>query len=251
MGFGIGVTGVSIGAELEFLDKSTENATKHLNSRAMTLTFDDQLDVPCPEVTSFLYSAGNRFQLLTPNFSLIESNVGVVINHNEEDKLDEITYQNRACRYVIAIRKFALENGVQRQLHLPKESPIPDLVKRLRAIATPKTPTHEQDAEIGAEIEGGKAIIRMNRVDPMRVGNTVTGTTFDTMNDRREFTGIMYFGPKSFTVFIVDAPTYRISFYKDKVNRSYEIEIASPESHINLSLIKEVLGNGWTTVFGD
>jgi len=244
---------------IEFMDKMTENTTRYQNSRTMTVVFDDRLDALCPKVTSFVYSAGNRFELLTPNYNLMESATGVVINHNEEGKSDDITYQNRACRYIIAIKKFVLKDNMEVQLRLPQQSRVPDLLKRLienqRLIeqekAASRPVTEDEHAEDPVTIDGSKAIIQMNNHDLGKAGNTSTRTAFDTSDIRKEFTGIIYFGPKSFTVFIADAPTYRIDFHKDKANKSYEIEIVSSESRINLSLRKEVLANGWTTVFGD
>lgn len=94
---------------IEFMDKMTETATSYQNRRTMTVMFDDRFDVLCPKVTSFVYSAGNRFELLTPNYSLMASETAVVINHNEEGGSDDITYQNRACRYIIAMKNLVLK----------------------------------------------------------------------------------------------------------------------------------------------
>jgi hypothetical protein len=62
----------------------------------------------------------------------MESATGVVINYNEEGKSDDITYQNRACRYIIAMKKFVLKDNTEMQLRPADKAQVFELLKKLQ-----------------------------------------------------------------------------------------------------------------------
>jgi hypothetical protein len=229
------------------MDDMIERVTSTQNSRVKTVRFDDPHDGICPQSASFIYSRGYGFRFMTPVFGGLAYS-----NEDRESNSMKWVLGNRACRYTLTVKKFVTKDGQETQLALYNDD---EIVKEkfealLRVMAeSPEARPVQPGGPI--EIEGDKVIIRVDKSDPDKAGVSLNGVGFESSDKRKEYTGIFYFAPKSFTVFIADAPDYKIGYRKDAANKSHEIDIANSESRLSISLQKEVLGNGWKVVFGD
>jgi hypothetical protein len=79
---------------------------------------------------------------------------------------------------------------------------------------------------------------------------SIAGISFAHSDSGKEFSGMMSFGPRNFTLYMVDASTYNLKSRQDDIDKSTGIEIAKQDWRMTISIRKQVFGNGWTTVFG-
>ena len=234
---------------LDFVDYGIGVITAREGGRSKSVMFSDDSDIPCPQVSSFIYSAGDRVTLVTPNFSLMGRETGTFLNHiaREQSRWEELTYQNRACRYVISVKKYVLKDKVETQLQQADFSKGFELLRKLERMGHPVVEGDDNPIEIN----GGRAILKLNKVDPAQAGITVNGVLYDNPDHNKEFDGLIYFGPRSFAVYLVDALAYRLEYHKNDAGKSYDIDIIGPNTRLSLSLRKEILADGWITSFGD
>jgi hypothetical protein len=235
------------------IDDDIEKLTSSLNSRMKTVWFNDPHGGICPQLMSFVYSKISDFRFITPNF------IGTFYGNKDKEANSKVfVIGNRACRYTLTMKKFVSQDGVETQL------PLRDNEKKLREIfENLERVIRESNAALGEderqkqprngpiEIEGNKLILHIDRMDPDQAGMTFDGVAFESSDVRKEFSGIVYFAPKSFSVYITDVPDFKIGYRKDHAKKSHEVDIMNSTSRLNISLQKEVLGNGWTVVFDD
>jgi hypothetical protein len=223
------------------------------NSAARTVVFDDPHEGLCPQFTSLIYSAVNRFVFVIPMSGLSLSHAAI-----SRSGYREIIFGTSSCRYRITIRKFLRKDGMEVEI-TKDEQKVEQEIKQLTESIKKSIEKYnknlggdnnQKDLPPFVETESNKLILRMDRLDPHNSGTAQLGSGFESEDPTPEFSGILYFAPNSATFFIVNAPNYTIDSYQDAAKRLYEINISHPKSRLSLSMQKEVLENGWTVVFG-
>jgi len=231
-------------------------------SRVRTVFFADQHKGECPQFTSLIYSAVNRFVFVIPMSGLGLVHAAAYPNRSADTGVVEIIFENSSCRYKMIMKKFIRKDGIEIEL-LPRNAGkkfseiMAEFNKRMAEINKLATKPQENQSKddnthgnLPVEIESGKIILRLDQIDPDKSGVTSLGYGFESEDSTMEFSGIAYFAPKSATFFIVNVPDYTIESHPDAAKKSYEINISNPKSRLSISIQKEVLGNGWTVVFG-
>jgi hypothetical protein len=233
------------------MDVFYERILGSMNARIKTVKFDDPHADICPQVTSFIYSSGRSFDIFTPTFS------GRPYPAARDDGITNVVFANRACRYTMTVKKFLFQDGGEVLLRRPKfdEARAAQIREQMdRIMSRPQTnpnPIPQEQIDKLFEVRGNTVVILPEGHDPDRASVTETGGRFDHPDGSKEYTGFMYFAPKHFVIHLVDAKEFAIEFHKDSAKKSYEINIADGRSRLNLSIVKEVMGNGWTVVFGE
>lgn len=79
---------------------------------------------------------------------------------------------------------------------------------------------------------------------------SLAGISFENADSSKESPGMIYFGPQSLTMYLVNASAYQLASHVDSSKKAYNIEVVGPGSRLNFSIRKEVSENGWTAAFG-
>ena len=76
------------------------------------------------------------------------------------------------------------------------------------------------------------------------------GATFESAH-RMPFVGMLYFAPKSFTVYLPNVTDeYDIELDENSAIKAHEISFKSKDTRIYMAVTKEVLlAQGWTKIF--
>ena len=178
--------------------------------RLGVLRFKEQPEPLCPEVSSLISLSGLRLSVLTPNVSLRKTSF--FMNRDVSNKEASITYQNENCRYVVRARRFGFVDGkeVQRDFVESKALAPSELPARLKALLERRQNEVSQTKSSGipgVKVEGRRININPASIDPKGFGYTKTLVIFADIADDLAFSGLIFFGPNSATVFLANAPT--------------------------------------------
>jgi hypothetical protein len=194
------------------------------NNRVTTVKFDDDLATTCPTLTSLFFSTGNRLELLTPNFSLLDAAQTTVYldGSGPEGKSADIVVGNTACRYVLTVRRYDRDQEVEKEVQVGFISKINrDWVFEPRPAG---------DQKIGFR----ETVVQF--VDPSKSLN---------------FTGTVFFAPTTSTVFLANAEKdVTIASESNFLTHTYKVEIKNAQAALRISINKELNSNGqWVNAY--
>jgi hypothetical protein len=218
------------------------------NNRMKIVEFDDSRETACPQITSLFYALKNRITFITPNYVLNDN--GVYSNESYENNAEDFFFENRHCRYFLTVKRYDIADGVETEATIGRP-PSAELSNR-----TGRDPPDQKRSDSSSDnpvyVKDNRIVISLDRIDPGKVGYTQLGVRFQSRNDM-DATGIVYFGPKSFTIYLVNvAENFMLESEKDRDMRAYQVNLRNAQSRISLSIKKEVAVDGlWTKVFGE
>lgn len=194
------------------------------NNRVTIVKFDDDIETRCPTLTSLFSSTGNRLELLTPNLSLNDAAQTTVYleGSGPEEKSADIVVENTACRYVLTVKRYDRDGETEKDVQVRF---IPKINKVFNA-----RPAGERDQKIGFR----EAVVPF--VNPSKQLN---------------FTGIAFFAPTTFTVYLANAEKdLTIASESNFLTRSYKVEIKNAQAALRISINRELYSNGqWVNAF--
>jgi len=193
-------------------------------NRVTTIKFDDDIETRCPTLTSLFFSTGDRLELLTPNFNLKDAARTTVYleGSGPEEKSADFVVQNTSCRYVLTVRRYARDGEAEKEVlvsHIPK-------IDHVKA-----RPVEDRDQKIGFR---------------------ETVVSFVSPSKPLNFTGIAFFAPTTFTVFLANAEKDLIVASESNfLTRTYNVEIKNAQAALRISINKEFHSNGqWVNAYG-
>jgi hypothetical protein len=194
------------------------------NNRVTIVKFDDDVETKCPILTSLFFSTDKRLELLTPNFSLDDATQTTIYveGNGPEGKSADVVVQNTACRYVLTVKRYDRDGDVE------KEVQARDIPKINRSFKAPLA--GDRDQKIGFR----ETVVPLE--NPLKPLN---------------FTGIAYFAPTTFTVFLANAEKdLAIASESNFLTHTYKVEIKNAEATLRISIDKEFYSNGqWVNAF--
>jgi hypothetical protein len=196
------------------------------NNRVTIVKFDDDLETKCPTLASLFFSTGKRLELLTPNFSLRDAAGTVVYSEGGgPDGSDaDFVVKNTACRYALTVKRYDRDGDIE------KEVQARDLPKVEKGWVFKPDPAGDRDQKIGF---------------------SESTLQFDVPSKPLNFTGIAYFAPTTFTVFLANAEKdLTIASESNFLTHTYKVEIKNAEAALRISITKELYSNGkWVNAF--
>jgi hypothetical protein len=170
------------------------------NNRVTIVKFDDDLETGCPTLTSLFFSAGNMLELLIPNFSLYDAAGTTVYPEGSGPNSTDFVVQNAACRYVLTVKRYDRDGEVEKEVPVRRGSPPPLKVE------PPEDGAVEPRKVEGIEMRGDSIHIDPARLaGDQKIGFTETSVPFDNPSKPLNFTGIAFFAPTTFTVYLANA----------------------------------------------
>jgi hypothetical protein len=149
-----------------------------------------------------------------------------------------------------------LRGGVESEVPIVDQDKIQAaLIKKL--LSLPPTRQQPSNAETtstpGVRRDGNEAVIDLKSLDPDAIGTTSRGTTFVSPNPSLSFSGIMWFGPKNFTLYIGNpSQDLIIESRKNVKTRAYEVDLSNSEARLRFSIRKEVrVEETWLSEFDE
>jgi hypothetical protein len=87
--------------------------------------------------------------------------------------------------------------------------------------------------------------------DPDKTGSTQYRTVFDSPDSKTEFSGLLYFAPRSMAMYLVNTGKgLSLEARKNTGTRSYEIDVKTEHARIRLSVRKEIYrDDSWFPAF--
>jgi hypothetical protein len=197
------------------------------NKRVTIVKFDDNLETKCPTLTSLLFSTGNRLELSTPNFSLHGTAGTYVYSQGNGSDSAEFVIRNAACRYVLTVNRYDRDGDVE------KEVRARDLAKIDQGWTFLDT-----------------AGLKGDRNDWIGLNEAIV--PFDNPANPLNFTGIAFFAPTTFTVFLANTEKdLTIGSESNFLNHTYKVEIKNAQATLRISINKELYSNGqWVNAYG-
>jgi hypothetical protein len=227
------------GGKVDFLDE----LMRRQNNRAKFVDFDDPHRAACPRFTSLIYASGEKFEIVMPNIAFAGFSMrGGLGGSDDGPNAEEFEFLTDRCRYIVTVKKFVITGDAEAEDPLHRgPSPAPP---QARQPARPPT----LEGPVGTE--GNKAVITD---DPARSGLMQIHVWFVSPTPNTQFTGLLYFSPKTMTVFLANAPKeLELESRKNPASRSYELDIKSLDSRIRLSVKKEIYVNdSWIRAFNE
>jgi hypothetical protein len=206
-----------------FLNKLVEVT----NNRVTIVKFDDDLETKCPTFTSLFFSTGKRLELLTPSFSLDDTAQTTVYleGSGPEEKSADFVVENTACRYVLTVKRYDRDGEAEKEVQVRYISKI------------------NKDGTFEA---------RPARDGDQKIGFSETVVSFVNPSKELNFTGIAYFAPTTFTVFLANVEKdLTITSHSNFLTHTYNVEIKNAQAALRISINKELYSNGqWVNAFG-
>jgi hypothetical protein len=197
------------------------------NNRVTIVKFDDDVGSKCPTLTSLFFSAGNRLELLTPNLSLGDAaQTTVYLEGGGPDRSSaDFVVQNTACKYVLTVKRYDRDEDAEKEV---QARDLPIIHKG--GVFKPR-PADDRDEKIG---------FRESTV------------LFDNPSKLLNFTGIAFFAPTTFTVYLANAENdLTIASESNFLTHTYKVEIKNAHAALRISINKELYSNGeWVNAFG-
>jgi hypothetical protein len=196
------------------------------NNRVTIVKFDDDLETKCPTLTSLFFSAGNRLELLTPNFSLRDAAGTVVYSEGNgaEGSSADFVVENTACRYVLTVKRYDRDGEAEKEVQVRGPKINKDWVFKA-------PPAGHRDEKIGF---GESTML------------------FDKPSKPLNFTGTAFFAPTTFTVFLASVEKdLTIASESNFLTHTYKVEIKNAAAALRISINKELYSNGqWVNAYG-
>ena len=200
---------------------------EHLNKRVTIVKFDDDMETRCPTLTNLFFSAGDRFELLTPNLSLYDAAQTTVYleGSSPDGSSTDVVVQNAACRYVLTVKRYDRDGEAEKEVQVRY---IPKINRD--GVFKPR-PAEDRDEKIGFR----ETVVPF--VNPSKPLN---------------FTGIAFFAPTTFTVYLANVEKdLTIASESNFLTHTYKVEIKSAAAALRISINKELYSNGqWVNAFG-
>ncbi len=189
--------------------------------RETTVKFDDDLEAKCPVLTSLFFSTGHRLKWLTPNFSLDDAIV-YVAGRGPDGTSADVIVQNASCRYVLAVKRFEREDEEEKVVRVKYIPTVPRVLE--------PRPAKIRDDKDGLGEEG------VSFVNPSR---------------RLDFTGMAFFAPTTFTIYLANADKdLKIASESNFRTHTYKVEIKNAQAALRISINKELYSNGqWVNAY--
>ena len=198
------------------------------NNRVTIVKFDDNVESKCPKLTSLFFSARNSLELLTPNFSLRDAISTIVYSTgNGSESSADFVVQNESCRYVLTIKRYDRDGGDEKPVPVRD---LPEVAQMNPKFVDPVRPASERDD---------------------KVGFNESTVPFDNPLKSLSFTGIAFFAPTTFTVFLANVQKdLAIASESNLLTHTYKVEIGNADAVIRISINKELYLDGqWTNAF--
>jgi hypothetical protein len=197
------------------------------NNRVTIVKFDDDLEIKCPTLTSLFFTTGKRLELLTPNLSFYDAAQTTVYleGSGPEGSSADVVVQNTACRYVLTVKRYDRDGEAEKEVQVRY---IPKINRD--GVSKPR-PAGERDEKIGFR---------------------ETVVSFVNPSKPLNFTGIAYFAPTTFTVFLANAEKdLTVASESNFITHTYKVEIKNAAAALRISINKELYSNGqWVNAFG-
>ena len=195
------------------------------NERVTIVKFDDDVETGCPILTSLFIANSKKIELLTPRFSLADAVQMTVYSEGRGPDGNSAVFVvgNEACRYVLTVKRYDRDGDAQKEVQAKDLSKISGSFKA--------RPAKDRDQKIGF----AEAIVPLiNPANPLN------------------FTGIAYFAPTSFTVYLANADKdLTIASESNSLTNSYKVEIKNANAGLRISIGREIYSSGlWVNVLG-
>jgi hypothetical protein len=205
------------------------------NNRMRILEFEATRDAECPRPVGLLYSIGPRLVIIVPHTSADFG--GVSLQGAEFDNSREAVFSKAGCRYVLRVQRFEKQNGAEVGL------PIFTLAQEVPQRAGNRS--SQAKLPVGVSVEKNRIRIDPTAIDPGQLGNTQLSIRFNEPKRKIDFNGMIYFGPKSFTVYLTNVePELAVDTRFDDAARAHWIDIKNADSRVQLVLWREILSDG-------
>jgi hypothetical protein len=239
------------------LQNVIEAVAKNRGNRAKYLRLSDAYNIPCPQVAALMYASGGGIGIIIPNF---EMNGGALLPEEKNGDPNTVTFAltTATCRFSIALKKFALRDGVASEIALSS----PPTVRKSAAPTSKQSSTSGPSPSIsgvtkkstpGVTVNGNKITLSMKGIDPELVGTTELYREFASSDPALMFSGMAWFGPKNFSFYFGNAADdLSIEARRNAAEMALEVDLTNAKARMRLSIKKDVLvENSWVTEFGE
>jgi hypothetical protein len=226
-----------------------ETLAKDKNNRQKSVSFGDQYNLPCPRLTALMYVSGVDIGFVMPNFSL----AGIVLESDEGVDAEAIGYRffSSNCRLSISAKKFALRNAIESEVPLNHEDPLAKILEQRRKTGQSKSTRESSGSDshqsgiVKAERNGIN--LSTKAIDQDGGGTTELHRRFASSEPAIGFSGMVWFGPKNFSIYIGNAPKdLTVESHKNTLAGAYELDIRNMVARIRLLIRKDVrVGDTW------
>ena len=194
------------------------------NNRVTIVKFDDDIETKCPILTTLFFAAGNKLEWVTPNFNLNDAARTTVYfeGSGPEEKSVDFVIENAACRYVLTVKRYDRDGDSE------KEVPVKYIPKISRGWVFKSFPENHQKIGLAEDV-----------------------VTFISPSKELNFTGITFFAPTTFTVFLANVEKDQtLASESNLLTRTYKVEIKNAQAALRISINREIYSNGqWVNAF--
>jgi hypothetical protein len=232
------------------LDEILDSVARGRGNRLQRLPLSDTHNVPCPHVAALIYSSGGGVGVIVPNFEM--EGAALLPEEGEGKKRSAATFllTTLSCRFTIAATKFALHDGIESEIPLGASYSGP---AALTDREQTKKPIENSPSSAGISAQGATFSLNVKRIDPDLVGTTELFRSFALSEPMLTFSGMAWFGPKNFSVYVAGVPEdLRVETRSNGASKTLELDLVNAKARIRISIKKDVLvGNSWVTEFGE
>jgi hypothetical protein len=222
-----------------------EAMARKFGERTKAVDFVDPFDQACPRGTILISSAGDRVGLIIPQSGsgdIVEP--GIPLMPHGPQNTPTFVFGREDCKYTITLKKFDAESEKEiPPAPVDRKAIDAQIEKDLRAGNRLTTP---------APIESGSAI-EPKPIRPYYNGVSRMGVDFDSAGPKLDLSGILFFGPWSVTLYVVNVPAEAVlESRRNSELKAYEIEFRNSVARLRLVITKEVnVGGLWVKAFTD
>jgi hypothetical protein len=192
----------------------------------------------------------------------LQDGVGIRPGEGAEPGSFNYTFFGSTCRFAVAARKFALHDGAETEVPVisANSTPAAERVREMIRIAKEKAKEKAQYLEAppripdpAVKVDENKIVIDTKVLDPDRVGTVEMGIRFVSSEPTLPFSGLMWFGPSNFSLYIGDAASdLSIETWRNIATKAYEVDIKNANARMRFSIRKEVyVGESWIDEFDE
>jgi mercuric ion transport protein len=248
--------------------------------RWTTVQINDSQERRCPQFTALIASVRDRLQLVAPNYALygpervmlpVQPLQGTFSEKGSQPYSRDLVIFTEECGYRLTIARFDFVADAERRVRLKgfleQYRGTLQAVERRSIAKSGLDGEPVQHDEVVADREGRLEVKsglgawrmhddefamdridpdRMDRIDPKRRGTSEFDIDFDSPEKPIEFSGILYFGPQSFSAYLVNvAADLSIESRKKPDIGVHELDVRNAGARIRLDVTKEVRSNGF------
>jgi hypothetical protein len=221
------------------------------NNRVTIVKFDDDLENKCPTLTSLFYAAGDRVELLTPNFSIRDSAGTTTVQRKSNSIGDGFVVQNSTCRYLLTVRRYDRDGEVEKDLQIRRTPPpLPPIKVEQQEGLPANSPINPVIRTPEYKVKSDPIDLSGNSRDE-KIGFEETHVRFEKPSYPLNFTGIAFFAPTTLTVYLANAERdLTIASESNFLTHDYKIEIKNPKAVLRIAVDKEFYSNGqWKNAY--